>query len=127
MVKYSKCSSCKFVITTFIGSRTAITEGTFNFKSCLNEFSSIATSTKVSALATPISLKKFKIASRVYPLLLIPFKVESLGSSHPSTSPLATNIFKYLLLVTTPLKFILPNSICLGFGLSKSNSFKTHS
>ncbi|MNI88615.1 hypothetical protein D3C73_1459310 [compost metagenome] len=73
------------VITTFNGSSTAITAGTFAFRSCLSKCSSSEKSTMDCVRTIPISSTKRLILSGVKPLLRSPRRVGSLGSSQPAT------------------------------------------
>src|SRR5678809_1269845 len=97
-------------MTTFKGSNTTILLIATLFKCSLTQNSSKPTSITLSLLAIPTLSQKSRMASGVYPLLLIPLIVGILGSSQPSTCFSVTSCNNFLLLITVYDKFLLANS-----------------
>ena len=109
-------------MTTFTGSNTAIYRGAFNFKSSRIQNSNKPTSTRLSALATPMRSQKSRIDSGVYPRRRKPEIVGIRGSSQPLTRFNSTNWRNLRLLMTIFVTFKRANSICFGFSVSSQSS-----
>ena len=87
-------------MVSFTGSITPMTRGAEKFKSSLIECSKSDMSIIFSRFATPAVSTKLRSALGVYPLLLRPEIVGSLGSSQSFTILFSISSRSFLLLVT---------------------------
>ena len=90
-------------------------------------YSSLAASTRLSALATPTRRQKLRIAAGVTPLRRSPDRVGMRGSSQSLTYPSCTRRSSLRLETMVYSRFRRANSYCRGTGSGASTSSSSQS